>query len=241
MSDQGHGTDDPAGSDAHALIEEVADSVDAALDPEAPRRWKRGDTARVVIATTALVACWLAASHGVSGFEDATFRAVNSLPDWLYPVVWPVMQMGNVAVGVVVAIIVVAIVRKPRLGLFFVVTPIAAWFLAKAVKAQVQRGRPEPEGLVVTLRGPAEDGFGFISGHATVAFAVAAVAMPHLRRPWNYVALALAVVVGAARLYVGAHLPLDVVGGAACGLLLGEAVRVVEVATRRRSRPVTSR
>jgi undecaprenyl-diphosphatase len=185
-----------------------------------------------------LVACWFAASRGVSGFEDGTFRAVNTLPGWLYPVVWPIMQMGNVAVAVVVAIVIVVIVRKPRLGIFFVVTPIVAWFLAKAVKAQVQRGRPEPEGLAVTLRGPAEDGFGFISGHATVAFAVAAVAMPHLRRPWNFVALALAVVVGVARLYVGAHLPLDVVGGAACGLLIGELVRVVEVATRRRPREV---
>jgi undecaprenyl-diphosphatase len=210
-------------------------AVAAAIDPAAPRRWKRGDTARVVIAALALIACWLSASSGVPRVEIAVFDTVNGAPEWLYPVLWPIMQLGNVLVAVALAILVGIVIGKPRIGFLVAVAGILAWVLAKVVKEQVRRGRPGPAGLDVVLRGPMEDGFGFISGHSTVAFAVAAVAAPHLRRPWNWVALGLAAAVGLARIYVGVHLPLDVIGGAACGLLIGEAVRLVEVRTRPRT------
>ena len=186
----------------------------------------------MVIAALALLACWISASAGVPQFEVTTFGTLNNAPGWLYPAVWPVMQLGNVSVAIGLAIVIGIVAGKPRIGFLVALAAVSAWILAKLVKQQVGRGRPGPEGLDVTLRGPMEDGFGFISGHATVAFAVAAVAAPHLRRPWNWVALGAAVIVGLARIYVGVHLPLDVVGGAACGLLIGEGVRVVELRTR---------
>jgi undecaprenyl-diphosphatase len=54
-----------------------------------------------------------------------------------------------------------------------------------------------------------------------VAFAAATVAYPLLPPAAEGVALALAATVGVARIYVGAHLPLDVIGGAGLGLALG--------------------
>lgn len=202
------------------------------VDPAASRRWTGGDTARVVVAALTLALCWIIAASGVPRFEAATFEAVNAAPGWAYPVAWPVMQLGNVAVVVGLAIVVGIVAGKPRLGFLVALAAAVAWVLAKLVKEQVRRGRPGPEGLDVVLRGPMEDGFGFVSGHSTVAFAAAAVVAPHLRRPWSRVVLGLAVVVGLARVYVGVHLPLDVIGGAACGLLIGELIRAVEVRTR---------
>lgn len=66
----------------------------------------------------------------------------------------------------------------------------------------------------------------FPSGHTLTAFAAAGAllfSLPSLKRNWRE-ALAvssLALLVGLSRVAVGAHWPLDVVGGAVCGLLAG--------------------
>ena len=68
-------------------------------------------------------------------------------------------------------------------------------------------------------------GVGYVSGHTAVAFALAAVLAPSLPRGWRPVVFAVASVVAFARVYSGAHLPLDVVGGAGLGLLCGTLLR----------------
>src|SRR4029077_7440848 len=60
-----------------------------------------------------------------------------------------------------------------------------------------------------------------------VAFALAAVVVPSLPRRWQPVIWIIAVVVAFGRVYGGAHLPLDVVGGAGLGLLVGTLSRWV--------------
>ncbi len=60
----------------------------------------------------------------------------------------------------------------------------------------------------------------FPSEHAAIAFAVAGVAI-WWRRTLGGVCLALAVLVGFARVYVGVHWPLDIVASAGMSLLVG--------------------
>lgn len=75
----------------------------------------------------------------------------------------------------------------------------------------------------------------FPSGHATVAFACAtvlALAAPRLRWPL----FALAALIAFSRVYVGVHYPLDVLAGAALGVLIGLGVRYVGAVIRRFSR-----
>jgi predicted Ser/Thr protein kinase len=57
-------------------------------------------------------------------------------------------------------------------------------------------------------------GLGYVSGHSAVAVALAMVSSPFLGRRACRVAWVLAALVCVARIYVGSHLPLDVVGGA---------------------------
>ena len=69
-------------------------------------------------------------------------------------------------------------------------------------------------------------GFGYVSAHTAVAVALAAAIAPSFPRAAQVVAVVLAVLVGFARIYAGAHLPLDVVGGAGLGLVCGTLARI---------------
>jgi glycosyltransferase 2 family protein len=167
--------------------------------------------------------------------ELRAFRVANELPDRLYRPVWLVMQGG--ALGAVpVAAGAAALTGRPGLGRQLLVSGGSAWLLAKAVKVFVQRPRPLVLLSGTRCRGREAAGLGYVSGHAAVVTAMTATALPHLSPGARTAVLAVAPVVGASRLYVGAHLPLDVVGGAALGVILGEGFRVVEASVAERGR-----
>ena len=161
-----------------------------------------------------------AAAGGPYRWEVRVFRAANGLPDRLHPPVWTVMQLGALGAGPVLG---AAAWRagRPDLAARMVVGATASWALAKAVKRVVDRGRPAALVPGTRVRGKEATAGGYPSGHAAVAAslmaAVASVSSP--------AAGGLAVAVGAARLYVGAHLPLDVVGGFGLGLAVDAAAR----------------
>ena len=76
----------------------------------------------------------------------------------------------------------------------------------------------------VIVRGTPSLGSGYLSGHTALAVAMAVVLTPYLGRGGRWAVWILAVIVGLARMYAGAHLPLDVVGGAALGLAVSGAL-----------------
>lgn len=154
--------------------------------------------------------------------EQRAFRLVNDLPDPLYVPAWPVMQLGALAAAPATAGVALAAGNRPLAGRLLA-GGTAAWALAKVVKRVVRRGRPVALLVDVHTRGREATGLGYLSGHAAVATALTAAAWPHLDRRGRRAAAALASVVGVSRVYVGAHLPLDVAGGAALGLLVDAA------------------
>ena len=103
------------------------------------------------------------------------------------------------------------------------------------VKGVVDRGRPAALLTAVEERELfGADSLGYPSGHAAVAAALTVVVAAHLSVRWLIVALALGAVVLFGRMYVGAHLPLDIIGGAALGTIAGSVVNLV---VRPRPRP----
>jgi membrane-associated phospholipid phosphatase len=77
------------------------------------------------------------------------------------------------------------------------------------------------------VRGATAHGLGFVSGHIGVVTALALVAVPWLPRWGRWLVATATVLVFVTRMYVGAHLPLDMIGGAALGLGVGAAVRLL--------------
>jgi membrane-associated phospholipid phosphatase len=167
----------------------------------------------------------LALAGRVPDWEEGVFELVNGVP---LPVllVWPVMQLGNV-VAVPVAGLVAACTRRWRLAVELVLAGTLAYVVAKVLKELVDRGRPGELLEDVVLHGAPNAGRGFPSGHAAVAAALVLLVLPHLGPRGRQAAVLCAVLVCLARLWVGAHLPLDVVGGAALGIAAAALVRTL--------------
>jgi uncharacterized membrane protein YbhN (UPF0104 family)/membrane-associated phospholipid phosphatase/tRNA A-37 threonylcarbamoyl transferase component Bud32 len=186
-----------------------------------------GDVLRVAVggAAVALLGA-VARLRRVPRWEVDVFRLFNHLPTWLEAPVWVVMQCGSL-VAVPVAGGVAVALRRPRLARDLVTSGSAAWLAAKVVKAVVERGRPGALLTGVILRGGAESGLGYPSGHAAVAAALATALGPHVSRPVRRTAWGLALAVALARVYTGQHLPVDVVGGLALGWAVGALLHLV--------------
>jgi glycosyltransferase 2 family protein len=187
-----------------------------------PRRPAHAVRLLIALAVLGLSAVPVRRGH-VGPLEAHIFHLINDLPGGIYRALWVIMQLGNVIAAFVAACIAL-LFRRVRFALDLLVAGGGAWLLAKLVKRIVDRGRP-PELLShVIIRGAPLTGHGYVSGHAATAAALATVAWPYLGKRSRIVALVLAMIVAFARIYVGAHLPLDVLGGAAMGWAIGSLV-----------------
>ncbi len=203
------------------------------------RRRHVSDLVRVVLGLATLSVASLPVRPDTIGrVETGAFDLINGLPDFLFPVLWGPMQLGSLMAVPLVAIPAL-LLRRRRLALDAAVTGTLAWTIAKVVKDGF--ARPRPGGLLdqVAFRGGEPTGMGFVSGHTAVAFALATAAVLHLPRRRRGPVFGLAALVGISRIFVGAHLPLDVVGGAALGWAVGSAYRWVVGAPT--GRPPTGR
>jgi undecaprenyl-diphosphatase len=184
-----------------------------------------GDIVRVVLALGLLGICCAIALGHVSRFERNVFRLVNQLPGSFEGALTAVMQLG--AVWAILGLVAVALAfRRNRLAIDLAVAGGLAAIASRGLKAGVARARPAAFVHDVVLRGVVERGHGFPSSHCAIAAALATAAAPHLPRPARRAVWALVWVVAIARVFVGAHLPIDALGGIALGWAVGAGVHL---------------
>jgi undecaprenyl-diphosphatase len=181
----------------------------------------------VVAAVVAVVSGIIASDGDVPGWEESLFEAVNDLPDWLEGPMW-VFQLAGLLFTPLVLAIVAAVLRRWRVAIALVLLIPLKLIVEKAVVKQlVERERPgtsicELDETCANFRGDVSlDGLSFVSGHAIMAWAIATILWPVLPGRWRWVPVVIAALNSVARVYLGAHNPLDVIGGAGVGVMIG--------------------
>jgi membrane-associated phospholipid phosphatase len=166
----------------------------------------------------------------ISPAEARVFHALNQLPDWLYPVLWLPMQLGNLVVGTAVGLALALLEGDVTVAVGVVLAAVLKLVVERIVRHQMadflavrQRPGTSEEGAI--LRGDVpKTGPSFPSGHVILVAAVGVVIAPGIAAVWWWGPLLALGLVMVGRVYVGAHNPLDVTAGLGAGLLLGGVV-----------------
>jgi undecaprenyl-diphosphatase len=185
------------------------------------------------------IVCGVVASSGdVPAWEADVFHAINDLPDALRPVMTLFQYAGLLLVPAVVAVVAVVLRRWWLAAALVALIPLKLVVEKLVVKQLVERDRPATsicDGDITcgNFRDVPLVGASFVSGHAIIAWAVAVLVLPYLRGWWRAIPIAVAVANSVARIYLGAHNPLDVIGGAAIGIALGSLINLAVEPARR--------
>jgi undecaprenyl-diphosphatase len=197
---------------------------------------RRATPAIAAGAATFALAAVAARQRELHPSEHFVFRTVNDLPEQAHRPVWAVMQAGSLgAVGVAAGA--AALAGRRPLAVALGVSGSVVWAKAKVVKRLFGRGRPADHVDTATIRGRPASGLGFPSGHAAVAMTLATVACPDIGHAARVVAFGTAAITAFGRVYVGAHLPADVVGGVGIGLAAGAFTNAVRFTADRPATP----
>lgn len=165
--------------------------------------------------------------------ERPIFEAINTLPDSLHGLMFMLTQFGGLgSLPIWVGVAWYLINKRGVLTLIY--TGFLAWMLAKVAKVAVHRGRPgDLLDQVHLFSGETFGGFGFPSGHAAFSAACATILYYQIPKKYRKYLLLIVFVVGISRMYLGAHFPLDIVGGWALGAFVGASIVLIMGVSRK--------
>ena len=175
-----------------------------------------------------VVSAWLATRTGAQEAQEGMVRWVNQPPpplDALFALVSPLLRPLPLAVVTVLLlgwIVVTARSNVDRLEVLraAVVAVLIAEISTQVLKRLVSQARPYVVLPNLDTHGYPRDPVGnaYPSAHTAVVVALACAMWPWLRSSQRIVAVVLVVLIPLDRVYVGAHWPIDLAGGAAVGL-----------------------
>ena len=189
-----------------------------------PRSRALAITAALAFVVFAVLAILVAVNPEPFGLDRDAARAARAVrTDGVTTAMRTVSLLGSFpSISIQIAVIggaILLIRREAYPGLWLLAAALGAWSMSNGFKALLDRPRPEP-GLIDA------GGAAFPSGHATQGGAyfvmLGVILASALPRPWRlpaaWLAVALGVLSGLSRIYLGVHWVTDVIGGFALGV-----------------------
>lgn len=180
---------------------------------------------------TLIVTSLIATKQHLMGWEITIFHTINGWPDSL---TWP-FKAASVAQDsmwiAAAAVVATFALRMWRLSWRLAASTVGGYAIAFLLKHEI--ARPRPEGFLHDVHQRWTDtGAGFPSGHMMIMTVVMLSVLPYLPSKWRWLVPALIIMTGLSRVYLGAHAPLDIIGGFAVGLLVVSLIRIMPQSLR---------
>jgi undecaprenyl-diphosphatase len=207
-----------------------------AIQSKQPGTPYTGGTGYIVALGAAVLAfagaAFLVYDRPVAGWEHTWFTAVNDWPaSWKYAFL-AITLLGSTWLAAA-AVIAAYAFKLYWLTWRLAVSIIIGYGAALGLKAGFDRPRPEDLFDTAHIRA-VESSAGFPSAHVMIITIVMLSLLPYLPKGWRWlIALPPIAAVALSRMYLGVHLPLDVLGGVALGLLVVCSVRLLPRPVRR--------
>ena len=150
-------------------------------------------------------------------------------PRWLDRSMWLATQLGNMLAAFALALTFFLLSYR-GMAVEVVLGTLTLWLLVELVKVLTDRERPYLALEGIRVIGWRERGRSFPSGHTSQTFFLITLVTHRflLGLPITAALYLLALFIGFTRLYVGAHYPRDVLGGALLGLIWAAVAALVE-------------
>jgi uncharacterized protein (TIRG00374 family) len=162
----------------------------------------------------------------ISDLENQVFYLIYRSPNYFGYLVSGIMQFGAF-LFVIVAAAIAFVYNRIKLSRDFIVAGPSAWILAKIIKDIVNRPRPIVALNDVIARSEDAHGLGYPSGHMAVVSALGFILWPYLGKKGKIIVIGIILLTGLGRMYVGAHYPLDLVGGVMVGWITASLIYLV--------------
>lgn len=176
--------------------------------------WSYAFSASIVLLAVVTAA---AARQSLRTWEISIFQDINNMSDAWRPFWLMVTQFGS-AWALLLAVIGAWLYGRRGLATDLFLHGFITYFLVQIAKQVVARPRPE---LLLDMTNQREiflgAQYGFPSGHTAVAAALSLTLWPYLPKTLRFIVPVWICLVAVSRIYLGVHIPLDIVGGLALG------------------------